>query len=99
MTMVKIKAIEPCDGHKPGDVFEVTERVAAQLVQRRLCKMAGSPQNKMAPQTANKANPSRAAGGAQRSSASRAAQASRSTIAKPSDAGALAIPRLGGSSR
>lgn len=96
MTMVRVKAIEPCDMHKPGAVFEVTERVARELVEKRLVKMLAPVQNKMAQPAKNKANPSPAAGRVQPSSASPVAHRSRRTTAKPSDAGELPIPKFGG---
>jgi uncharacterized membrane protein len=99
MTKVFVRAIEPCDGHKPGDRFEVPERQARELVQLGLVKMMAPLQNKMAPAPANKANPSPAAGRVRRSSASPAARVSPPKTAQPSDAGALEIPTLGGSSR
>lgn len=99
MTMVRVKAIEPCDSHKPGDVFEVPERQARELVDMRLVKMMAPPSNKMAPAAKNKAVPSPAAGRVRTSSASPVAPRSQQTTPQPSEDGALQIPRLGGSSR
>ncbi len=100
MTTVKVTAIEPFNNHRPGDVVEVTEREAKQLVDKRLAKMAVEPSNKMAPdaERGNKANPSPAAGEASRSSASPAVPASAKTTAKKS-AGGAAAKKAAGSSR
>lgn len=87
MDQVKVITIEPHDGHQPGETYTTTERTAAKLIARRLCKMAVPVQNKMAPVHANKANPLPAAGGAQLSSASPAAPASHATTAPSSGIG------------
>jgi len=97
--MVRVKAIEPCDSHKPGDVFEVPERQARELADMRLVKMLAPPANKMAEPAKNKSVPSPAAGRVRTSSASPVARRSPQTTPKPSDDGGLEIPRLGGSSR
>ena len=88
MSKVKVVAVEPFNGNNVGAVVEVSEREAAQLVQKRLAKMQAPHSNKMRAASENKAVPSKAAGEAQRSSASRAAQASPQTTAKPSPTGA-----------
>lgn len=87
MSLVKIRALDAFDGHQPGDSIEVTERQAAQLIQKGLAKMDGPVRNKMAQAPANKANPSPAAGMEQQSSASQAAQASPKTTANTSATG------------
>lgn len=87
MSTVKVKAIEPCDGKNPGDVFSVSERQAQQLIGKGLVKMDGPVSNKMKAAPANKSRPSPAAGKAQPSSALPVARASRQTTAKPSGNG------------
>ncbi|MGQ2994273.1 hypothetical protein [Variovorax sp.] len=84
MTMVKMIAIDGCNGHQPGDQFLATEREAKQLVDKRLAKMAGPPKNKMMPPAGNKG----AVGEEPPSSASPAAPASRKTTANRSARGA-----------
>jgi len=88
MSLVTLIAVEPCNGHNPGEDFQATEREAKQLLQRRLARMAVGSSNKMLPPPANKQNPSLAAGGAPLSSASPAAPASVQTTAQTSTAGA-----------
>lgn len=87
MSKVTVIAIEPCNNHKPGDEFDVSEREAGQLIARGLVKMKAPHSNKMAQPLSNKANPTKAAGGAQQSSASPAAQASPLTTASLSESG------------
>lgn len=104
MSLVKIIAIEPFDGHQPGAEVERPESQARALVKRGLAKMAVPVANKMAAPVANKANPSPAAGEEQQSSASQAAQASPRTTAQPSVRGSAPAKRgpgrpRGGSSR
>ena len=82
MSLVRLIAVEPCNGHNPGEDFYATEREAKQLLQRRLVRMAVGSSNKMLPPPANKANPSPAAGEAPPSSASPAAPASVQTTAQ-----------------
>ena len=86
MSTVKVKAIEPCDGKNPGDVFEVGEHQANQLVALGLVKMDGPPQNKMMTPASNKGNV-RAAGKVQPSSVSPVAPVLPKTTAKPSGNG------------
>lgn len=86
--LVRVTAIEPHDGHPPGHDYEVPERQANALVQRRLVKMAPAVLNKMAPPTENKRNPSPAAGRVRQSSVSPAAPVSQPTTPKPLDGGA-----------
>jgi len=93
MDQVKLIAIEPHDGHAPGDLYSTTERTAAKLIARRLAKMAVPIQNKMAAPVANKANPSPAAGEVQPSSALPVAQASHAMTAHSSGIGTS--PRRG----
>ncbi len=85
--MVTMIAIEPCNSVKAGSEFEVSEREAAQLVQRGLARMKGPAENKMAPAGENKANPTPAAGAAAGSSASPAGQASPKKTARGSRGG------------
>lgn len=85
---MQIRAIEPFDGHQPGEIIEISELRATQLIAKGLAKMHQPAQNKMAPMGENKANPTAAAGKVRRSSASPVAQASPSKTAKPSDDGA-----------
>jgi hypothetical protein len=96
MSLVKIIAIEPFNGLQPGQALDTSEREAKQLIDRGLAKMAVTVANKMAVPVPNKANPTRAAGAAQRSFASPAAPVSPPTIAQRLDAGApvptLALP-------
>lgn len=91
MSMVRVIAIEPCNEYKPGDDFLTTERQAGQMIARGLVKMATPVANKMAQPTANKANPSPAAGQAAASSASPAAPASPRPTVQRSGAGARRI--------
>lgn len=86
--MVKVIATEPVNAFRIGDEFEVSEREAKQLVDKGMVKMLGDVQNKMQAAPANKAVPSKAAGGETQSSSSRAARASVSKTAKKSAAGA-----------
>ena len=98
MSKVKMIAIDGCNGHQPGDSFEVSEREAQQLIAKRLAKMSAPVQNKMMPPAGNK----EAAGGVPPSSASPAARASRKTTATTSARGAaVRQPRAprGGSSQ
>ena len=85
--MEKMIAIEPINGHSPGEPFDATAREAEQLEGKGLAKRAPAPLNKVAPKGEDKNNPSEAGGEAQPSSASPPAQASRGTTAKPSVAG------------
>jgi hypothetical protein len=87
MSKVTVIAVEPCNTHRPGDEFDVSEREAEQLMAKGLVKMKAPHSNKMAAPLDNKANPTQAAGGARRSSASRAAQASLLTTASVSATG------------
>lgn len=87
MSKVKVVAIEPFNGFGVGAIVEVSEREAAQLVQKRLARMAAPHSNKMRADREDKGDPSKAAGEAQQSSALRAAQASQQTTAKQSGNG------------
>jgi hypothetical protein len=71
-----------------GDRFETSDTNGRALVAKRLAKAAPVPQNKMAREAANKADPSAAAGSARPSSASPAARASASKTASASANGA-----------
>lgn len=90
MSNVKVVAIEPVNGRNIGERFDVSEREAQQLVEKRLVKIAAPASNKMKAAPENKANPSPAVGKAPASSASPAARVSRQTTAKKSGAGAKA---------
>lgn len=91
MTTVRVKAIEPCNEHKPGTVFEVSEREAAELHRMGLVKMAPAPVNKMKPDPKNK----RAVGKVQASSALPVAPVSQPTTAAASTRGTLRLPNRG----
>lgn len=84
---ITVTAIEPFNSHKPGDVFELTEREANHAVSKGLVKMQVPHSNKMKLEPENKANPSPADGAAPLSSASPAARVSLQTIARPSATG------------
>jgi hypothetical protein len=71
-----------------GDRFETSDTNGRALIAKRLAKSAPVPQNKMAPEGRNKADPSAAAGSARRSSASPAAPASPRKTASVSANGA-----------
>jgi hypothetical protein len=90
MSKVNVIAVEPVNGNAPGSILEVSEHEAQQLVRKGLVKMQGPASNKMKATPENKANPSPAAGKAQKSSASPVARASQKTTAKKSVAGARA---------
>lgn len=92
MARVKVVAIEPVNAHRVGDEFEVSEREARQLEEKGLVKMLGDVQNKMAPAPVNKANPSKAAGEATKSSVSPAARVSVSKTARKSVGGVKKPP-------
>jgi hypothetical protein len=94
MSNVKVVAIEPVNGQTPGSRFEVSEREARQLIDKKLVKMDAPVSNKMKPQAENKANPSPAAGKAQTSSALPAARASAKKTVTKSVAGAK-VPKTG----
>lgn len=85
---MKVLTLEPVNRTPPGVVIEVTEREGEQLIRKGLAKAAPVPQNKMAAEGANKADPSEAAGKTRTSSSSPAARRSAPRTAKPSDAGA-----------
>lgn len=87
---MELIAIEPHDGHTPGDRYEAPDRQAKQLIEKGLAKAAPAPRNKMAPSGANKANPSPAAGRARTSSASPAARRSPAKTSNASGSGARA---------
>jgi hypothetical protein len=82
-------AIEPFDGHHPGDTVELPERQAQQLEAKGLVKMGLGPRaNKMHPgPQENKANPPAAAGQVAPSSALPVAQVSQQTTQQPSHSG------------
>lgn len=84
---VIVTAIQPFNSHKPGDVFELSEREAAQAEAKGLVKMQVPVSNKMKVEPENKANPSPAGGEGVRSSASPAARVSQQTTARPSGTG------------
>jgi hypothetical protein len=105
MTSVRVIAIEPCNGKSPGEDFEVSEREANKLVERRLVRLAvdGAPNNKMRKPPSNKGNvpsPSPGGGGEQPSSPSpadpasppRTAQSSRRG-GQPGSTGSVSAPR------
>lgn len=88
--MVKVIAIEPCDGRHPGEAWEVPARQAEELRAAGLVKMGVGPrENKMAPgPQENKQNPPAVAAGAVvQQSASPVAQASRKTTPQQSPTG------------
>lgn len=89
---MRVIALDTHDNYQEGDEYEVSDRVAEQLIRKGLVKAGAVPKNKMAPPSENKADPSEAAGGEQSSSASRAAQASAPTTAKPSTVGGSVKP-------
>lgn len=88
--MVTMVAIEPCNNAKPGESFEVGEREADALEAKRLAKKAGPVENKMAPASENKQNPTGDGGKAAPSSASQAGRASKTPTARKSGRGARA---------
>lgn len=83
-------AIEPHDGHAPGDRYTVNDRQGRQLIDKHLVKEAPTPQNKMAREGRNKSNPSPAAGRERTSSASPAARRSAAKTSNVSARGARA---------
>ncbi len=87
MTTVTVMAIEPFNSHKPGEVFELSEREAKAAEAKGLVKMQGPVSNKMKVQSENKGNPLQAGGETAPLSASPAARVSRQTTAKPSGTG------------
>jgi len=84
---ITVTAIEPFNSHKPGEVFELTEREATHAELKGLVKKLAPFSNKMKAEPENKANPSPADGGEVRSFASPAAQVSPQTTVKPSGTG------------
>ncbi len=93
MSTIELIAIEPCFPHRVGDKFSETERTATLLLQKGLVKLAMPSQNKVAGPSANKQNPTLAAGVARQSSASPAAPVSQQQTAKPSALGKRAYTR------
>jgi hypothetical protein len=87
MTTVTVTAIEPFNSHKPGEVFELTEREAKAAEAKGLVKMRVPVSNKMKVESENKQNPFMAGGEGAPLSASPAARVSRQTTAKPSGTG------------
>jgi hypothetical protein len=80
---VEVIAIEQHDGHMAGDRYFVGAWTASELVDKRLVKMAAAHPNKMREPPENKANPTRAAGMALKSSALPAAQVLHTPMQPP----------------
>lgn len=87
MSSITMIAIEPCNNAKPGEEFVVGEREAAALEAKRLAKIKGPHENKMAPAGENKQNPTGDGGKAAPSSASQAGRASKTPTARKSGRG------------
>ena len=100
MSLVRVMAIEPCNNHRPGDMFECSEREAQELEGLGLVKMNLAPRNKMRQEAENKDNPpAPAAGAVVPWSASPAAQASQPSNVPASKRGARKTPARGRRSR
>lgn len=98
MSLIKVIAIEPCNGMHPGQGFLVSEIEARELQAAGLVKMAAAPiANKMisGPQENKSLPPSPAAGVVAPSSVSPAARVSPVQTAKQSQRGRPATRRRG----
>jgi hypothetical protein len=89
---MRIIALDNYDNRVEGEEYDAPDHQAQQLIAKGLAKAGKVPQNKMAPESENKANPSQAAGEERPSSASRAAQASAATTAEKYPGGGLVTP-------
>lgn len=85
---MKLLTLEPFDGHGPNEIIEVPDKQAEKLIAKGLAKPAPVPQNKLAQEGSDKADPSEAAGQARTSPSSPAAPRSARKTATRSGAGA-----------